>query len=179
LARLVDDNSKVIRTSRTEYFRWAEESEKILAGMEFGRRILVLDPPKFEVVYIELLTDPQIKEIIVRRYGSEGAEIADRILKNRNLAQMARRPVLIELLLAALQDVRANLLESPAQVSEVNSNRFSFSSAMPQCRRPNDTSDADKTSERRSMIDSESRSQTTCPLRQTAHSLDDNVFYRV
>jgi hypothetical protein len=35
------------------------------------------------------------------------------------------------------------------------------------------------TSERRSMIDSESRSQTTCPLRQTAHSLDDNVFYRV
>src|SRR5437764_7084406 len=36
LARLVDEHSKVILTSRTEYFRWAEESEKILAGKEFG-----------------------------------------------------------------------------------------------------------------------------------------------
>jgi predicted NACHT family NTPase len=30
LANLVDENSKVILTSRTEYFRWAKETEKIL-----------------------------------------------------------------------------------------------------------------------------------------------------
>jgi hypothetical protein len=41
-----------------------------------------------------------------------------------------------------------------ATALEVNSNRFSFSSAMPQCKRQNDTSDADRISERRSMIDS-------------------------
>ncbi len=34
LAKLVEDGSKVILTSRTEYFRWAEESEKVLSGQE-------------------------------------------------------------------------------------------------------------------------------------------------
>jgi hypothetical protein len=116
LARLVDENSKVILTSRTEYFRWAEESEKIFGGKEFGRKILVLEPPKFEVVYLELFDDQKIREVIIRRHGSSGAAVADRILKNQNLAEMARRPVLIELLLAALQEVSDDVLENQGRV---------------------------------------------------------------
>jgi hypothetical protein len=116
LARLVDEHSKVILTSRTEYFRWAEESEKILAGKEFGRKILVLEPPKFEVVYLELFDEKKIKKVIVRRHGPSGAAVAERILKNKNLAEMARRPVLIELLLAALQEVSDDVLENPGRV---------------------------------------------------------------
>jgi NACHT domain len=116
LARLVDEHSKVILTSRTEYFRWAEESKKIFAGEEFGRKILFLEPPKFEVIYLEAFSDKQIKEVITKRIGILQSDIADRILKNQNLAEMARRPVLIELLLAALQEVSANVLESPGQV---------------------------------------------------------------
>lgn len=116
LARLVDEHSKVVLTSRTEYFRWAEESKKILAGEEFGRKILFLEPPKFEVVYLEPFSDAQIKEVIVRRLGVSQSPVADRILRNKNLAEMARRPVLIELLLAALQEVSANVLENPGQV---------------------------------------------------------------
>jgi hypothetical protein len=116
LARLVDENSKVILTSRTEYFRWAEESEKILAGEEFGRKILVLEPPKFEVMHLEEFSDDQIREVISRRHGGEKSGIADRILKNKNLAEMARRPILIELLLAALQEVNADILENSGQV---------------------------------------------------------------
>jgi hypothetical protein len=42
LAKLVEDASKVILTSRTEYFRWAKESEKIFGGEEFGRRTILL-----------------------------------------------------------------------------------------------------------------------------------------
>ena len=117
LANLVDDSSKVILTSRTEYFRWAKESEKIFHGEEFGRRTIVLQPPRFEVLNLEPFTDQQIRTVIERRVGgAEGVTVADRILANQNLAEMARKPVLIELLLAALDEVSADVLENPAQV---------------------------------------------------------------
>ncbi|KYK38521.1 MAG: hypothetical protein AYK18_17055 [Theionarchaea archaeon DG-70] len=84
LARLIDDSSKVILTSRTEYFRWAKESEKILEGKEFGRRIILLSPPKFEVLHLKPFSDDQIREVIVRRLGMKNGEvIADYILRTR------------------------------------------------------------------------------------------------
>lgn len=127
LAKLVEDGSKVILTSRTEYFRWAKESEKILGGGELGRRTIVLEPPKFEVLYVEQLSHEQIREIITRRIEPEklslikdptfvGPIAADRILHTKNLAEMARKPVLIDLLLAALNEVNADVLKNPAQV---------------------------------------------------------------
>lgn len=117
LAKLVDEDSKVILTSRTEYFRWAEETERILGGREFGRQTIVLQPPKFEVVYLQPFSNEQIREVIVRRLGIENGEaIAKRILAIHNLAEMARKPVLIELLLAALDEVSADVLETSARV---------------------------------------------------------------
>ena len=117
LAKLVEDNSKVILTSRNEYFRWAEESEKIFGGKEFGRRTIVLAPPKFEVLYLKQLTDDQIRKVIIKKKGpKEGTIIAERVLNKENLAAMARKPVLIELLLASLDEVNDNILENPAQI---------------------------------------------------------------
>lgn len=89
LAKLVEDNSKVILTGRNEYFRWAEESEKIFAGKEFGRRTIVLTPPNFEVLYLKQLTNDQIRKVIIKKCGSEkGTVIAERILNKENLAAM-------------------------------------------------------------------------------------------
>ena len=117
LADLVDEGSKVILTSRTEYFRWAKESEKILAGKEFGRRTILLSPPKFEVLNIEPFGDNQIIDALTRRLGNDkGPIIARRILDRPDLAEMIRKPVLLELLLAALDEVGDNILENPAQV---------------------------------------------------------------
>ena len=117
LAELVDENSKVILTSRTEYFRWAKESEKILGGEEYGTSTIELSPPKFEVLYLKPFNDDQIRKVIKLRLGEEtGDTVADRILGTPNLADMARKPVLIELLLAALDEVRVDVLENPAQV---------------------------------------------------------------
>lgn len=117
LAELVDENSKVILTSRTEYFRWAKESEKILGGEEYGTSTIELSPPKFEVLYLKSFNDDQIRKVIKLRLGEEaGDTVADRILGTPNLADMARKPVLIELLLAALDEVSADVLENPAQV---------------------------------------------------------------
>lgn len=125
LATLVDENSKVILTSRTEYFRWAKESEKILSGQEFGRRTILLSPPKFEVLYLNPLSDSQIKQIIINRLGNDrGIKVSQTILTKPNLAEMARKPVLVELLLAALDDVSDNILENSAQVYLYSTNKL-------------------------------------------------------
>lgn len=117
LGKLANDGSKVILTSRTEYFRWAKESEKIFRGEEYGRRTIVLEPPKFEVLYIRPFDNHQIRDVVIRRLGEDkGSAAADRILDSENLAEMARKPVLVELLLTALDEVRAALLENQAQV---------------------------------------------------------------
>jgi len=125
LAELVDENSKVILTSRTEYFRWAEESLKILGGSEYGRRTIVLAPPRFEVLHLEQFNDDQIREVITRRLGSEnGTSVTEKILKKSDLAEMARKPVLIDLLLAALNEVSSDILDNPAQVYLYATNRL-------------------------------------------------------
>jgi hypothetical protein len=117
LARLAQEHSKLILTSRTEYFRWAKESEKILRGEEYGRRTIVLEPPKFEVLYLQPFSEDQIREVIVRRLGGEAGQVAaDRVLRSEALREMASKPVLVELLLTALDQVRPDLLETQAQV---------------------------------------------------------------
>jgi len=117
LAKLVDDKSKVILTSRTEYFRLAKESEIILSGEERGRSTLKLSPPKFEVIYLEEFNDDQIKETIIKQFGlPEGKKIANKVLSIRNLAEMSRKPVLIKLLLNIIEEIDLNILENTAQV---------------------------------------------------------------
>lgn len=125
LANLVADESKVILTSRTEYFRWAKESEKILGGQEYGRQTIVLSPPRFEVLHIEPFTDDQIHQVIVLLLGQdEGPVMANRILSNPNLAEMARKPVLVKLLLAALEEASPNAVQNTAQIYLYATNRL-------------------------------------------------------
>ena len=50
-----------------EYFRWSEETEKLLAGEELGRQIAALKPPKFDVFYLQPFTDDQIRTVIKGR----------------------------------------------------------------------------------------------------------------
>lgn len=117
LAKLVTEGSKVILTSRTEYFRWAKESERIFGGEESGRRTILLEPPTFEVLYIEPFDPDQIRKAISLRLGDEkGSLAADRILHSKNLAEMARKVILVELLLTALTEVNVDVLETLAQV---------------------------------------------------------------
>jgi len=131
LAKLVESNSKVILTSRTEYFRLAKESEKILGGEEYGRVTLELSPPKFEVLHLEPLNNSQITELIKLRKGDlEGEVIANKILTKPNLVEMARKPILVELLLAALEELTQtnedieDILERPSQVYLYSTNKL-------------------------------------------------------
>jgi hypothetical protein len=117
LAELVDENSKVILTSRKEFFSYAEESKKVLGGKEYGRKKRDLSPPEFEIINLEPFNDSQIRKIIMLRLGpGKGKLTADKIMKNPNLSEMARKPILVELLLAALDEVGGDVLDDPAQV---------------------------------------------------------------
>lgn len=117
LSKLVKPLSKVILTSRTEYFRWAKESEKIFEGKEEGRNKIILEPPKFEVVYVESFDNEQIQAVITKRAGEEkGQGLAQKVLDEEVLTEMARKPILIELLLAALDDVNTDVLSNLSSV---------------------------------------------------------------
>lgn len=113
LAKIVAPESKALLTCRTPYFRYATEAEKVMHGEERGRKMIVIRPPMFEVVYLEPFTDEQIREVIKRRCGTEAAQI---ILSNSDLTGLARQPVLIEMLMDALPDFRPDI---PTNKSEV------------------------------------------------------------
>jgi len=117
LANLVDDNSKVVLTSRTEFFRQSKEAETILAGEKLGRKMAALSPPKFDVLYLQPLTDDQIRRMIKGRVKDKaGDQAVDQILGMSDLKEMARKPVLVELLLAALEEIGADPLKNQALV---------------------------------------------------------------
>jgi hypothetical protein len=125
LSQLVDEPGKVILTSRTEYFRWARESEDIWSGRGVRRHPSILFPPKFEAVHLESFNNDQIREAVVRRLDlADGSVVAEKILGVSNLAEMARKPVMVELLLAALSEVNPDVLNSPAQVYRYATNRL-------------------------------------------------------
>jgi hypothetical protein len=127
LADLVDENSKVILTCRTEYFRKAREAEEVLSGKIIGRNTQGMKSAEFELLFVKPFNDDQIREVISRRLGEDqGPKVANRILNapNKNLAEMARKPVLIELLLAALDEAKADLLKKPAHVYLYATNRL-------------------------------------------------------
>jgi hypothetical protein len=109
LARLVEDKSRVILTSRTEYFRWAEQGNGIFTSR--------YQKPRFEVVYIRPFSDNQIRQAIAKRLeGHKGPKMAARIMRVPDLADMARKPVLMELLLAALAGVDESKINNRGQV---------------------------------------------------------------
>jgi hypothetical protein len=71
----------------------------------------------FRVLYIEPFSNRQIREVIKRRLGTaKGSVMAGRILTTQSLAEMARKPVVVELLLAVVDEVSPAVLKNPTQV---------------------------------------------------------------
>lgn len=69
------------------------------------------------MIYIEPFNDGQITDVLRRRLGEiRGLQAASFLLNKADLAAMARKPVLIEFLLAAIDETAAESLRSPAYV---------------------------------------------------------------
>ena len=105
LARVVVPGSKAILTSRTEHFPEAKSGRELLnAELKASISALTGEPPQFEVVEVEKFNDEQIRQVLsLRTNGS----VVEEIMGNPQLLDLARRPVMTELILEALPEIEA------------------------------------------------------------------------
>ena len=114
LAKVVVPGAKVILTCRTEHFPEAKEGRALLnAELQASTKDLTGEIPQFEVLELEKFDDEQIRQVL--SYQAQPATV-DRITGNPQLLDLARRPILTELILEALPDIEAG---KPVDMSRV------------------------------------------------------------
>lgn len=114
LARVVVPGSKVILTCRTEHFPEAKEGRALLsAELQASTAKLTREPPQFEVLELEKLNDAQIRQVLSFRASPTTVE---RVMANRELSDLASRPIMTEYILDALPDIE---IGKPVDLSRV------------------------------------------------------------
>ncbi|MEO1127274.1 MAG: NACHT domain-containing protein, partial [Cyanobacteria bacterium J06639_16] len=114
LARVVVPGAKAILTCRTEHFPDAIEGRKLLnAELKASTANLTGEPPQFEVLELAKFNDGQIAELLEHKAQ---ASTVQEVLGNPQLLDLARRPVMVELILEALPDIEAG---KPVDMSRV------------------------------------------------------------
>lgn len=114
LAKVVVPGAKVILTCRTEHFPEAKEGRALLnAELQASTRDLTGETPQFEVLELEKFNDGQIRQVL--EHQAQPATV-EQIMGNPQLLDLARRPVLTELILEALPDIEAG---KPVDMSRV------------------------------------------------------------
>ncbi len=115
LAKVVGTaGTKAILTCRTEHFPEALEGRSLLnAELQASTSNLTGESPQFEVLELEKLNDQQIKQVLNFKTTPE---TVDSIINNEKLLDLARRPVMIDLIIEALPDIEAG---KPVDISRV------------------------------------------------------------
>ena len=115
LAKVVGTpGTKAILTCRTEHFPEALEGRSILnAELKASTSNLTGESPQFEVLELEKFDDQQIKQVLNFKTTPE---TVDSIINNEKLLDLARRPVMIDLIIEALPYIEAG---KPVDISRV------------------------------------------------------------
>ena len=114
LAKVVVPGAKVILTCRTEHFPEAQEGRALLnAELKASTKNLTGETPQFEVLELEKFDDEQIRRVL--SFQAEAATV-EQVMGNPQLLDLARRPVMAELILEALPDIQAG---KPVDMSRV------------------------------------------------------------
>ena len=114
LAKVVVPGAKVILTCRTEHFPEAQEGRALLnAELQASTKNLTGETPQFEVLELEKFSDEQIRQVLLHQ--AETATV-DQVMGNPQLLDLARRPVMTDLILEALPDIEAG---KPVDMSRV------------------------------------------------------------
>jgi predicted NACHT family NTPase len=105
LAKVVVPDAKVILTCRTEHFPEAREGRALLnAELQASTKQLTGETPQFEVLELEKFNDEQIRSCLL--FQAEPGTV-EQVMGNTQLLDLARRPVMTELILEALPDIEA------------------------------------------------------------------------
>ncbi|NER93178.1 MAG: NACHT domain-containing protein [Symploca sp. SIO1B1] len=114
LAKVVVPGSKVILTCRTEHFPEAKEGRALLnAELQASTVALTGEAPQFEVLELEKFNDEQIRQVLSFRADKV---TVDKVIDNPQLLDLARRPVMTELILEALPEIEQG---KPVDLSRV------------------------------------------------------------
>ena len=106
--------TKAILTCRTEHFPEALEGRTLLnAELQASTKNLTGETPQFEVLELEKLNDEQIKQVL--EFKAKPETVAS-VINNQQLLDLARRPVMIDLIIEALPDIEAG---KPVDISRV------------------------------------------------------------
>ncbi|MBD2489942.1 NACHT domain-containing protein [Aulosira sp. FACHB-615] len=114
LAKVVVPGSKVILTCRTEHFPEAKEGRALLnAELQASTNKLTGETPQFEVLELKEFKYEQIQQVL--SYQAEPATV-EQVMGNSQLLDLARRPVMTDLILEALPDIESG---KPIDMSRV------------------------------------------------------------
>lgn len=114
LAQVVVPGAKAILTCRTEHFPEAKEGRALLhAELQASTAKLTGEPPQFEVLELEKFTDAQVQQVLSFHAA---APTVERVMQSPQLLDLARRPVMSELILEALADIDAG---KPVDLSRI------------------------------------------------------------
>ncbi|MEL7359730.1 MAG: NACHT domain-containing protein, partial [Cyanobacteria bacterium J06560_6] len=105
LARVVVPRAKAILTCRTEHFPDAIHGRQLLsAELESSTAKLTGETPQFEVLELEKFEDEQIATLLGQQASDHTVCV---VMENSQLLDLARRPVMVELILEALPDIES------------------------------------------------------------------------
>ncbi|NEO98177.1 MAG: NACHT domain-containing protein [Symploca sp. SIO2E9] len=114
LAKVVVPGAKVILTCRTEHFPEAKEGRALLnAELQASTANLTGETPQFEVLELEKFNDEQIRQVLL--FQAEDTTVEE-VMVNPQLLDLARRPVMTDLIVEALPDIEAG---KPVDMSRV------------------------------------------------------------
>jgi WD40 repeat protein len=101
---VVTANSKVILTCRIEHFPTTDDNKKVFEGGErASTHAKVAAAPKFEILNLHPLSIEQIRQVLTNRGATP--ETIDKILANPELADLVKRPMMVDLVLEALPEI--------------------------------------------------------------------------
>lgn len=106
LSRVVEEKSKVILTCRDEYFRTDIQAKEIFSGKE-DQYIKISDRPNFEIIHLRDFTEEKIELYLQKRAPEKWNEYYDQIQETYNLIELARRPVLLDIIVRSLPQLIA------------------------------------------------------------------------
>ncbi len=116
LAKVVETGAKVILTCRTEHLPKVDKGRALLNAavldsidVEQPTRAKKLSGPQFELLELQTLSKVQIREVLRSRLSDkttvEKDAIVEQVTSNHKLLDLAKRPVMIDLILDALPKI--------------------------------------------------------------------------
>jgi WD40 repeat protein len=101
---VITQNSKVILTCRIEHFPTTDDNKKVFEGGErASTQAKVAAAPKFEILNLHPLSIDQIRLVLTSRGATP--ETIEKILANPELADLVKRPMMVDLVLEALPEI--------------------------------------------------------------------------